>query len=169
LEFPGAIFVGIHDDGTPNGLAASVRKDLPEDSIIIDLDTGEVECSGDRNIFISNTWDIIPESARTVLVSELETLCRDAGIVPGQEPLDLADSAFDVTLTLLKTMTLRVVIENRNMIAQSVTPSFDSFAVSSEDTKGISLSRMRIFSSAETNGLTPRAFFHQCHPRRHPT
>jgi hypothetical protein len=99
LEFPGAIFVGIHDDGTPNGLAASVRKDLPEDSIIVDLDTGEVECTGDRNMFISNTWDIIPESARTVLVSELETLCRDAGIVPGQEPLDSQlDSAFDVTL-----------------------------------------------------------------------
>ena len=99
LEFPGAIFVGIHDDGTPNGLATCVRKDLPEDSIIIDLDTGEVECSGDRQVFIANTWDVIPESARLILVSELETLCRDAGIVPGQEPLDSQmDSAFDVTL-----------------------------------------------------------------------
>lgn len=34
-----------------------------------------------------------------MLVSELETLCRDADIVPGQEPLDsLVDSAFDATL-----------------------------------------------------------------------
>jgi dDENN domain len=34
-----------------------------------------------------------------MLVSELETLCRDADIVPGQEPLDsLVDSAFDAAL-----------------------------------------------------------------------
>ena len=34
-----------------------------------------------------------------MLVSELETLCRDAEIVPGQEPLDsCVDSAFDATL-----------------------------------------------------------------------
>lgn len=34
-----------------------------------------------------------------MLVSELETLCRDAELVPGQEPLDsLVDSAFDAAL-----------------------------------------------------------------------
>jgi len=34
-----------------------------------------------------------------MLVSELETLCRDSEIIPGQEPLDsLVDSAFDATL-----------------------------------------------------------------------
>ena len=48
LDFPGAIFVGIHDDGTPNGLAAVVRKNMPEDSTIVDLDSGTVDCSGDR-------------------------------------------------------------------------------------------------------------------------
>ena len=48
---------------------------------------------------LSGAWDIIPAVARTNLVSELETLCRDAGIVPGQEPLEsLVDSAFDATL-----------------------------------------------------------------------
>lgn len=48
---------------------------------------------------LTGAWDIIPKSARSDLVSEIETLCRDAGIVPGQEPLDsLVDSAFDATL-----------------------------------------------------------------------
>jgi dDENN domain len=38
----------------------------------------------------------MPPGARSMLVSELETLCRDADIVPGQEPLDsLVDAAFD--------------------------------------------------------------------------
>jgi hypothetical protein len=48
LDFPGAIFVGIHDDGTPDGLASKVRKNLPEDSVIVDLDSGEIDTSGDR-------------------------------------------------------------------------------------------------------------------------
>jgi hypothetical protein len=100
LDFPGAIFVGIHDDASPNGLAATVRKFLPEDSIIIDLDTGEVDSDMDRQDIVKSTWDIIPASARGALVSELQTLCRDAGIVDGQEPLDSQfDSAFDVALT----------------------------------------------------------------------
>jgi hypothetical protein len=51
LDFPGAIFVGIHDDGTPNGLAAVVRKNMPEDSTIVDLDSGSVDCSGDRYVY----------------------------------------------------------------------------------------------------------------------
>jgi hypothetical protein len=34
-----------------------------------------------------------------MLISEIETLCRDAGIVPGQEPLDSQiDSAFDASI-----------------------------------------------------------------------
>ena len=48
LEFPGAIFVGIHDDGRPGGLAAVVRKSPPDDSIIVDLDSGTISCSGNR-------------------------------------------------------------------------------------------------------------------------
>ena len=48
LDFPGAIFVGIHDDGSSDGLAAVVRKNMPEDSTIVDLDCGSVDCSGDR-------------------------------------------------------------------------------------------------------------------------
>lgn len=99
LEFPGAIFVGIHDDGSPMGLAAGVRKNMPEDSTIVDLDTGSVECSGDRMAVLNSSWGIIPPGPRSNLVSELETLCRDAGIVPGQEPLDsLVDPAFDATM-----------------------------------------------------------------------
>lgn len=48
---------------------------------------------------LTGAWDILPKSARSTLVSELETLCRDADIVPGQEPLDsLIDAAFDATL-----------------------------------------------------------------------
>ena len=47
LDFPGAIFVGIHDDGTADGLAFMVRKSIPEDTAIVDLDTGEIDCSGD--------------------------------------------------------------------------------------------------------------------------
>lgn len=48
LDFPGAIFVGIHDDGSPDGLAAVVRKNMPEDSRIVELDSGSVDCNGDR-------------------------------------------------------------------------------------------------------------------------
>ncbi len=48
LQFPGAIFVGIHDDGYEDGLAATVRREIPEDSLIVDLDTGDIDCNGDR-------------------------------------------------------------------------------------------------------------------------
>lgn len=60
LEFPGAIFVGIHDDGTPDGLASLVRNNLPEDSAIIDLDTGEIDCSGDRQVNIDLLGSLYP-------------------------------------------------------------------------------------------------------------
>eukprot|EP00536_Pseudo-nitzschia_multiseries_P012747 jgi/Psemu1/209578/e_gw1.504.17.1 len=98
LEFPGAIFAGIHDDGTPDGLAAKVRQQMPEDSTIINLDTGNVDCSGDRMSVLNNSWGIIPPGPRSVLVSEIETLCRDASIVPGQEPLDgVLDPSFEAS------------------------------------------------------------------------
>lgn len=48
LNFPGAIFAGIHDDGCPEGLASSVRKNIPEDTFIVDLDTGDIDCNGER-------------------------------------------------------------------------------------------------------------------------
>lgn len=99
LDFPGAIFVGIHDDGLETGLATMVKQTNPEDSIIVDLDTGEVACYGDRYEIMNRAWNILPEAPRTTLVSELETLCRDAGIVDGQEPLDSQyDASFDVAL-----------------------------------------------------------------------
>ncbi|OEU10689.1 DENN-domain-containing protein [Fragilariopsis cylindrus CCMP1102] len=99
LEFPGAIFVGIHDDGTRDGLAATVRQQMPEDSTIVNLDTGSVDCSGDRTSVLKNSWGIIPTGPRSVLVSEIETLCRDASILPGQEPLDgILDAAFEVSV-----------------------------------------------------------------------
>lgn len=99
LDFPGALFVGIHKDGSPNGLAENVVRTLPEDSILIDLDTGAMDCDGDRFEVIGKVWEILPKTARNSLVSELETLCRDAGIVDGQEPLDSQyDAAFDVGL-----------------------------------------------------------------------
>lgn len=99
LDFPGAIFVGIHDDGSPTGLAAVVRGNMPEDSTIVDLDTGSIDCSGDRVTVLKSSWGIIPPGPRSNLVSEIETLCRDAGIAPGQEPLDsLVDPAFDATM-----------------------------------------------------------------------
>jgi DENN (AEX-3) domain/dDENN domain/uDENN domain len=99
LDFPGAIFVGIHDDGEPHGLATKVKKMYPEDSIVIDLDSGQMDCDGDRSEALAGIWNTIPTSSRSILVSELETLCRDANIVDGQEPLDsLFDSAFYVDL-----------------------------------------------------------------------
>jgi hypothetical protein len=64
LDFPGAIFVGIHDDGTPNGLAAVVRKSMPEDSTIVDLDSGSVDCSGDRYVFCFSTF-VMESDARS--------------------------------------------------------------------------------------------------------
>lgn len=99
LEFPGAIFAGIHDDGTTTGLATVVREDMPEDSTIVDLDSGSIDCNGDRMDVLNTSWGIIPPGPRAVLVSEIETLCRDAGIAPGQEPLDgLIDPAFEATM-----------------------------------------------------------------------
>jgi hypothetical protein len=48
---------------------------------------------------LNTSWGVIPPGPRSNLVSEIETLCRDAGIVPGQEPLDSQiDSAFGATL-----------------------------------------------------------------------
>lgn len=95
LDFPGALFVGIHDDGEPHGLAAVVRTNYPEDSIVVDLDKGLLDCDGNRFEIIQSIWDILPKSSRANLVGEIEALCRDAQIVDGQEPLDsLLDSAF---------------------------------------------------------------------------
>ena len=42
--------MGIHDDGTATGLAAVVRRNMPEDSTIVDLDSSSVDCSGDRYV-----------------------------------------------------------------------------------------------------------------------
>ena len=64
LNFPGAIFVGIHDDGEPHGLAAMVKETYPEDSIVIDLDSGSVDCDGDRYDVLTNIWNLLPEDSR---------------------------------------------------------------------------------------------------------
>jgi hypothetical protein len=40
------MFVGIHNDGSPDGLAATAKPNLPEDSTIVDLDQGSIDCSG---------------------------------------------------------------------------------------------------------------------------
>lgn len=98
LEFPGATFVGIHDDGKGDGLAELVRTSTPEDSIILDLDNGEISCD-DRYETLKAAYQIIPTEPRSMLIKEIEALCADAGIVPGQEPLDYdgVDSAIDVT------------------------------------------------------------------------
>lgn len=99
LDFPGAIFVGIHDDGDASGLAALVKLTIPEESIVVDLDTGNMDCDGDMYQISSATWGVIPQTARSTLVSELKALCKDANIVDGREPLDsLLDSAFYVDL-----------------------------------------------------------------------
>uniref|UniRef100_A0A7S2PH45 UDENN domain-containing protein n=1 Tax=Leptocylindrus danicus TaxID=163516 RepID=A0A7S2PH45_9STRA len=99
LEFPGATFVGIYDDGDVNGLAAGVRTNIPEEAVLIDLDTGEVQSSGDRFEVVKQCWTLIPSGPRSSLVSELDALCRDAGISPGQEPLDSQiDDAFSATI-----------------------------------------------------------------------
>eukprot|EP00986_Skeletonema_menzelii_P013803 scaffold8428_cov151-Skeletonema_menzelii.AAC.1 len=98
LEFPGATFVGIHDDGKEEGLAKLVRNSIPEDSVILDLDNGEISCD-DRYETLKAAYQIIPAEPRSMLIKEIEALCADAGIVPGQEPLDYGvdDSAIDVT------------------------------------------------------------------------
>ena len=102
LEFPGATFVGIHDDGC--AFAKGVRQNIPEEAILLDLDTCEIHSNGDRFEVVRQCWNIIPSNPRSALVNELEILCQDAGIVPGQEPLesqiDLAfDSGIDASVT----------------------------------------------------------------------
>lgn len=43
-------------------------------------------------------YQIIPADSRSALIQEVETLCQNAGIVPGQEPLDCGfDSVIDST------------------------------------------------------------------------
>jgi len=100
LEFPGATFVGIHDNGqAKNGLANIVRTNIPEDSIIVELDSGEINCDVNRYETLRAAYQIIPAESRSILIKEVETLCQDAGIVPGQEPLDSGiDSAIDSTV-----------------------------------------------------------------------
>jgi len=87
LDFPGAIFAGIHDDGCEDGLAAKVRSAIPEDTAIVDLDSGDIDCSGNRYEVLKECWEIIPH--RSLFISEIETLCRNAGIVPGHEPVGI--------------------------------------------------------------------------------
>lgn len=82
-------------------LAATVRRNMPEDSVIIDLDSGDIDCSGDRYEVLKQCWNIIPSEPRTILVQEIETLCRDAGLVPGQEPIHSKfDPAFDASVPI---------------------------------------------------------------------
>ena len=98
LEFPGAIFVGIHDDGCEDGLASIVKKNIPEDTAIVDLDSGDIDCNGDRYRFLEEVWSIIPSEARSLLVFEIEALCHDATIVPGNEPMGMEiEAGFDAT------------------------------------------------------------------------
>lgn len=53
-----------------------------------------VEC---RYETLKAAYQIIPNESRSALIKEVETLCQDAGIVPGQEPLDSGvDSACQV-------------------------------------------------------------------------
>ena len=54
LEFPGAIFVGIHDDEQSDGLASFVRSNIPEEGIIVELDSGEINCDGNRQVQCCN-------------------------------------------------------------------------------------------------------------------
>ncbi len=45
-------------------------------------------------------WDIIPSELRSLLVEEIETLCQDARLIPGQEPLGIEiEAALDVSVT----------------------------------------------------------------------
>ena len=150
LEFPGAIFVGIHDDGTVNGLASNVRNNPPEDSAIVDLDNDKIDCTGDGHEVLNSTWGLIPNSARSMLVSELETLCRDAGIVPGQEPIDsLIDSAFDVaippTTTLVEDFTLPSTVTNHYHHQQQQQPQGQLVSPEPLDDRAIRDAFLRFF------------------------
>jgi hypothetical protein len=91
LDFPGAIFAGIHDDSDGNRLAAQIRQNLPEETILVDLDTGELHCNGDRAAVLKSAWSLLPPELRISLVEDVETLCLDAHIVSGQEALPPAD------------------------------------------------------------------------------
>mmetsp|Transcript_29663 Transcript_29663/g.71384 ORF Transcript_29663/g.71384 Transcript_29663/m.71384 type:complete len:1767 (+) Transcript_29663:2-5302(+) len=98
LDFPGAIFVGIHDDKKQSGLAAVVRRNMPEDSTIVDLDSGSIDCSGDRVKLLQSSWEIIPPGPRGSLVTEIETLCRDASMIPGKtSPGSQSDPIIDAS------------------------------------------------------------------------
>lgn len=49
---------------------------------------------------LKDSWDIIPSELRSLLVEEIETLCQDAKLVPGQEPLGVEiEAALDVSMT----------------------------------------------------------------------
>ncbi|KAL7465896.1 hypothetical protein ACHAXS_006197 [Conticribra weissflogii] len=101
LDFPGAIFVGIYDDDQENGLARIVRANIPEDSIIVELDSGEIHCDGNRYETLKAAYQIIPAEPRSSLIKEVEALCKDAGIIPGQEALDFGlESAIDSMVPL---------------------------------------------------------------------
>jgi len=73
LDFLIAIFAGIHNDGSIKGLASTVRRDIPEDIFIVDLDTGDIDCNSAR-------FERLKE------LEETEALCQDGNIEPGQEP-----------------------------------------------------------------------------------
>ncbi len=56
--------MGIHDDEQSHGLAKSVRENIPEDSIIVELDNGEIYCDKNRRVhessFTSRKMGIVP-------------------------------------------------------------------------------------------------------------
>jgi hypothetical protein len=53
-----------------------------------------------RYEILKECWDIIPSELRSLLVEEVETLCQDARLVPGQEPLGIEiEAALDVSIT----------------------------------------------------------------------
>jgi len=87
LDFPGAIFAGIHHDGSDYCLAAQVMNEIPEETLIVDLDTGKASCNGDRYALLNSVWSLLPPEPRTKLVEELKLLCRLAGISSGKNSL----------------------------------------------------------------------------------
>jgi hypothetical protein len=88
-NFPVAIFAGIHNDGSIEGLASTVRRDIPEAIFIVDLDTGDIDCNCGR-------------FERLKDLEKIEAMCQDGNIGPGQEPtaakieaaLNMADVSF---------------------------------------------------------------------------
>jgi hypothetical protein len=71
MEFPGATFVGIHDDGQTNGLARTVRLNIPEDSIIVELDSGEINCDTNRRVQVFQAHTLY-----SVMITNFECLFR---------------------------------------------------------------------------------------------